>query len=694
MRITLPVGSLAKNARRTFLQIPRERAWEWVGLCAVVLLAAGLLFYHLDAIGYGNTYYTAAVKAMLQSWHNFFFVAAEPGGSVTVDKPPVGLWLETISAYFLGVNGFAVVLPQILAGIGSVILLYHLVRRKFSAISGLLAGLALAITPVAVATERNNTIDSTLIFTLLLAAWAFIKATESRRLRYLLLGAFLVGIGFNIKMLEAYLPLPAFYAMYFLGSAETIRHKLGKLAVASLLLVVVSFSWATAVDLTPASQRPYVGSSGDNSEFSLIFGYNGIDRLLGMMGVRRTNQATNLDAGSQPQPSGSFGSPTNPGQRVNPNDGRSQPPAFGLDDGSGARPDGTFNPPGQGGGGFNIGQAGALRLFTTPLSKEISWLLPFGIIAALLVIFRKRLRWPIDADHQAVVLWGGWLLTGGIFFSIAGFFHQYYLATLAPPLAALVAIGASGLWQLHKERPWLAFGLLLASAGGTLVFQVSTAHSFTSNTWWLLLAYGLLILGGLSLLVGMIAKLPRGRAAGFVCIMAAVLVTPGIWSGLTTLNTGNQVLPESYSGTSTSFGGSSGTGLQVNQVLLTYLEANTQGMRYMLAVPSSNQGAGYVLASGRGVLYMGGFNGQDQVVTGSDLANLVNTGQLRYILLDGGSGFGGNSQSSITAWVTSTCTTIQNISGSSSEVGPSSSQSGGFSRAGNNQGNLYDCSPS
>jgi len=135
-----------------------------------VILAAVLRFANLAALGYANHYYTAGVASMLQSWHNFFFVAAEPGGSVSIDKPPVGLWLQAISAYVFGVNGFGVLLPQILAGILSVIVLYHLVRRWFGTGAGLLAALALAITPVVVATDRNNTMDSPLILTLLLAA--------------------------------------------------------------------------------------------------------------------------------------------------------------------------------------------------------------------------------------------------------------------------------------------------------------------------------------------------------------------------------------------------------------------------------------------------------------------------------------------------------------------------------------------
>src|SRR5258708_6334762 len=283
---TLSLGGVNNDGRglAAARRLGDSRLWRRAAVGAILLLAAGLLFYNLNALGYANHYYTAGVASMLQSWHNFFFVAAEPGASVSIDKPPVGLWLQAISAYFLGVNGFAMVLPEILCGLAAIVVLYHLVRRSFGAVAGLLAALVLAITPIVVATDRNNTIDSSLILTLLLATWAFIKATESGRLRYLLLGALLVGIGFNIKMLQAYLPLPAFYALYFLGARTTFWRKLCSLALASVLLLAVSFAWIAVVDLTPASQRPYVGSSGTNSELNLAIGYNGLQRLIGMGG--------------------------------------------------------------------------------------------------------------------------------------------------------------------------------------------------------------------------------------------------------------------------------------------------------------------------------------------------------------------------------------------------------------------------
>jgi 4-amino-4-deoxy-L-arabinose transferase-like glycosyltransferase len=683
LRITFPEGLTRAPAARKTLQIPRERILPLAALAAIVILAAALRFANLEAIGYGNTYYSAAVKSMLQSWHNFFFVAAEPGGSVSVDKPPLGLWLQAISAFFLGVTGFAVVLPQIIAGLLSVVLVYHLVRRSFGYVAGLLAALVLAITPVVIATDRNNTIDSTLIFTLLLAAWAFIKATEAGKLRHLLLGAALVGIGFNIKMLQAYLPLPAFYGLYLLGSKERLWRKAGKLALASALLLAISLSWALAVDLTPASQRPYVGSSGNNSELSLILGYNGLNRLVGMAGPG-TAGGGNAGLGQlQPPPGGTNNSLPLPA----PGSGGAFPfPGSANGGGRGQFP----GPGGQAGGNgsMNTGQPGILRLFVSPLSKEVSWLLPFGMLSALLLAARNHLRWPLEPDHQAVVLWGGWLLTGAVFFSIAGFFHPYYLSMLAPPLAALVGIGAARLWQLRARRPWLVLGLLSGGAGLTLAFQAYTAQAFTANTWWLPAA-GLIAGGALLLAVGTLRRYTRSALAGFGMVMIAILVTPGIWSALTMLNSGgNQIIPAAYSGTS--FGPQSAAGdqsLQIDQALLSYLQQNTAGMKYLMAVPSSMAGASYVLATGRPVLYIGGFNGQDSVATSTDLARLVAEGQLRYIYRGGGGGPGPSGQSSISSWVDSQCTVVAGLGSATGSSG-----AGGFAPGpGGSQGTLYDC---
>ncbi|NTV62855.1 MAG: glycosyltransferase family 39 protein, partial [Oscillochloris sp.] len=485
---------------------PRAQLPQRLALGLILLLAAGLRFANLGALGYVNHYYSAGIVSMLQSWHNLFFVAAEPGGAVSIDKPPLGLWIQALSAGLFGVNTFGLLLPEILAGLGSVALLYHLVGRRFGASAGLLAALAMAITPVVVATDRNNTIDSLLIFTLLLAAWAFLLASERGQLRLLLLGAALVGLGFNIKMLQAFLPLPAFYALYLLGARVGLWRKLAHLALASLLLLTIALSWAVAVDLVPADQRPFVGSSGDNSVLSLITGYNGAMRLLGRGGggnrsdaVGPGGGATRPNGGMPPQ-GGSGGSGQSPSNRPG---GQTPPTGTAGSPGQGGpnnRPSGQM-PPSDGelagsaaAGMSQIGQTGLLRLVTPPLSKEVSWLLPVGLLS-LGILALRRPHWPLEGPHQAALLWGGWLLTAAAFFSVAGFFHEYYLSMLAPPLAALVGIGGAQLWCLRADRPRLALGLLLLAGAATLALQLLTARAFVGTAWWLMPSLALFTLG-------------------------------------------------------------------------------------------------------------------------------------------------------------------------------------------------------
>jgi 4-amino-4-deoxy-L-arabinose transferase-like glycosyltransferase len=670
-------------------------------LAGIILMSLFFHLYNIGAIGDANTYYTAGVKSMLQSWKNFFYAAAEPGGSVTLDKPPLGFWIEAGFAAVLGVNGLAVSLPNILSGLLSIPLLYHLVKKLLGALAGLVAALILAITPVVVSTDRNNTIDGMLVFTLLLSAWAFILAVESGKRRYLFLGALLVGLGFNIKMLEAFLPLPAFYAFYLLGSKTGWGSKLLNLAAATLILLVVSFSWAVIVDLTPPDQRPYVGSSPDNSEMSLIFGYNGLSRLLG-------------------NARGLFGRQT----------GRQSGGGF---NGLANSPGGAGFPGGFGGFGGGVmfanetGQPGPLRLFQPPLANEMSWLLPFALLSLLLLAFSGRLRLPVEnRSQQALVLWGGWLLTCVIFFSLARFFHSYYMIMLAPALGAVVAGGFARLWQARVQAGWL----LVAGSLVTTLFQVFLAQVYGVEAAWLLLPILLFLVGtGLvalaswpdatkaretaSLSAGGISAAgvdqtmtepPRsgGRGIHLVqraahsCLLVAMLVIPFSWTLQTTTQDNPDVnLPAAYNGGQRNgfgrrgfgpvgfSGGNFGANLSgpssANQPLVEFLQANTQNMQYLVAVQNANQGAPLVLATGRPVLYMGGFSGGDPVIDVQGLAQLVAEGRLRYVL--GGRGSrGGNG--SISNWVASNCTPVQAIAQTG---GQSQFRGGGFGDA------LYDC---
>src|SRR5689334_21882465 len=220
-----------------------------LALGGIMLISLFMNFYQLGQNEFGNLYYEAGIRSMLDNWHNFFFVSYDPGGFVTIDKPPLGFWLQVASAKVFGFTPFSVFLPQAIAGVLSVLLLYYLVRRHFGVVAGLLAALALAISPISVVTNRNITIDSTLALTLLLGAWAVIRAAETGRLRWLLLAAAIVGLGFNIKMMEAYLVVPAFGVLYLLAAPKSLWKRIGHLVLALVVLLAISASWIVAVDL-------------------------------------------------------------------------------------------------------------------------------------------------------------------------------------------------------------------------------------------------------------------------------------------------------------------------------------------------------------------------------------------------------------------------------------------------------------
>ncbi len=228
---------------------------EKVALLGILCLSAFLDWYQISKEGYANLYYAAAVKNMLTSWHNFFFVSFD-AGFVTVDKPPLGLWIQTASAWLFGFHGWSLILPQVIACLLSVALLYHIVGRTFDSRAGLAAALTMALTAVVIPTSRNNTADMLVVLGVLGGAYFVLRAAETGRRRWLFAAAAAVGLGFNIKMMEAYLVLPAFYLVYLLGAKVSIRRRITDLVLSTGVLFVVSFAWATVVTLTPASQRP------------------------------------------------------------------------------------------------------------------------------------------------------------------------------------------------------------------------------------------------------------------------------------------------------------------------------------------------------------------------------------------------------------------------------------------------------
>ncbi|HMK47619.1 MAG TPA: glycosyltransferase family 39 protein, partial [Methanocella sp.] len=388
---------------------------EGIYLALILAITGFLSFYAVWREGYGNAYYAAAVKSMLTGFHDFFFVSFDPGGFVSVDKPPLGLWIQAFSAMIFGFQGWSLILPQAVATVVSTVLIFHLVRRSFGKRAGLVSALVFALTPIVAAVSRTNNLDPLLVMVLLFAAWALIVAAEKGSIRLLLLSMVLVGVGFNIKMVQAYGVLPAFLVAYLLSPVLSRRQKIVHLSLAALVLLVVSLSWATIVDLTPADQRPYVGSSHTNSVLELALGYNGVQRIM-------------------PSSIMSIGMPIGAGQRASDPTGDAiqdgTRPAYPVtDDPGGIAGESGMPAPqgGMGGPGSEAGEAGVFRLFDQQMAGQISWLLPLAILGFFSTWLILRNRDDGRAKLRSLCFWGLWMLPMLVYFSISGFFHRYYL---------------------------------------------------------------------------------------------------------------------------------------------------------------------------------------------------------------------------------------------------------------------------
>jgi len=584
-----------------------SRWWPRIALAGVLLLAIFLHFFRLEQEGYGNLYYAATVKSMLTSGHNFFFASFDPGGFVSVDKPPLGLWVQALSGLAFGFRGWSLLLPQALAGVLAVALLYHLVRRSFGPLAGLVAALVLTLTPISIAANRNNTMDSQLVLTSLLAAWAFIIATEKGRLRWLLLGAVLVGLGFNIKMLQAFLVLPALYLLYLLAAPLGLVKRLWHLALATIVLGAVSLSWAVVVDLTPPEARPYVGSSTNNTVLQLIVGHNAAARL-GALG-RFIAWPPGKPAANLPQANAPLSGPGQQGP-ITPQPALPQP----------AQPVQR-----------ETGEPGPWRLFNRELGGQATWLLPLALFCLLILL----IKFYGTRHTQYVVLWGTWLIPQIVFFSFAGLFHRYYLEMLSPAIAALVGAGLATLWDDYARghrRGWL-LPLALLIGAGTVAYLLAAWPQW--SRWLTPLVVGL---GGLAAIGLIVLRLVRHASLPVRCLQAAsalvgllaLLIAPAIWSAFPVWAGGDAALP--YASPEL-LGRRPATALPDVSRLVAYLTANRHGAEFLAATMDANTAAPLILATGAPVMAMGGFGGNDRILTTEALAAIVTAGRVRFFLV-------------------------------------------------------------
>ena len=462
----------------------REDDPRWVRPGVVALLGATALLYlwGLGASGWANTYYAAAVQAGAKSWKAFFFGSTDASNFITVDKAPAFLWPMELSARMFGLSSWSMLVPQALEGVAAVAILYAAVRRWFTPAAGLLAGSVLALTPVAALMFRFNNPDSLLTLLLIASAYAMIRALETGHTRWLVLVGSLVGFAFLAKMLQALLVVPGFGLVYLVGGPPHLGRRVKQLVFAGVALVASAGWWVLAVQLTPASARPYVGGSQNNSLWNLIFGYNGFGRLTG------------AEAGSV---------------------------------GGGGNATGRWGP------------TGWARLFNTQFGGQISWLLPAAVIL-LVAVLAFTWRTPrVARTRAAMMLWGGWLAVTGAAISLGkGIIHPYYTVALAPAIAGIIGIGTVTLW---RQRHLAAARIVLAAAiATTAVWSIALLGRTPS---WHPTLRTLVLVGGLGAAAAVAAWPRLGQGAGFVVALLALVATMAgpaayTWATATTPHSG------------------------------------------------------------------------------------------------------------------------------------------------------------
>src|SRR4051812_2476408 len=452
-------------ARLRALSRPRP---ELVGLLA---LAAILNLWALGQNGWANDYYSAAVRSMASSWHNFIYESFDPSGLMTVDKPPLSLWVQALSVRVFGFHSLSILVPQALMGMASVALVYDLTRRRFGRLAGAVAGVVLALTPMTVAISRHNNPDALLVLCCVAALWFFVRALEDGRTKWIVWAGVCVGLGFEAKMLVALLVVPGIVAAWLWVAPRGRLAALKQLLAGGAAMVAVGGAWPLLMALTPASDRPWISGTSDNSIWSLIFGYNGLGRIDGQ-------------AGGAPAVGG--------GQAGGPQ-------AFG------------------GGGPFG-GASGPFRLLNEAMGGQAGWLLGVALVAGVAALLASRLK-RSDARSGWVIAVGGAFLVTAVVFSFAqGIFHPYYVSLLAPFTAALVGAGTSVL-----RRSSLA---PLAVAAGVLA-ELVVLHNSPGSLGWL--PPVLVVVGGLA-----VAALTFGgermRSAALAGALAVLMVAPATWS--------------------------------------------------------------------------------------------------------------------------------------------------------------------
>jgi 4-amino-4-deoxy-L-arabinose transferase-like glycosyltransferase len=563
-------------------------AWSRPLLCLLALLSGALTLWGLTRNGFANSYYAEAAQAASRSWTALLTNSLDLSGSESLDKGPLPNMLMGLSGRVLGFSSFSMLLPDALCGVCSVLVLHDLTRRTLGHAAAILAALMLALTPVFIAMSRFNNPDALLVLLEVSAAWALVRALQTDRTRHMLLCGLFVGLAFNVKMLEAYLIVPALALAFVVAGRGTLRRRSAQLLAAGGAMVAVSFAWYGAMTLVPAARRPWVGDTTNNSWFSLIFGANGVGRVSGASGS----------------------------------------------------------------GTLNLGGAtGPLRLFNSALGGQIAWLLPLALAGLALGLWTRRRAPRGDLGRAAHLLWGIWAVTLWAVFSFsAGIFHPYYTVLLAPAVAVLAAGVVVELWNRSSSSPaWrVSSAVAIVGTASLGAMLIGRAPAFLPWLGPLAICLGAVSvpahrraarLAGAAALAAVLA----GPASFTLATLGRSSNGSNPLGGPTAITSASAPSRPAGSRTNrtalTPAGGVAVTasagvmGGAVSIATIRYLEAHQGGTRYLVAAVGSTTAGAIALTSARNVIDIGGFAGSDPAPSLAQLRRFVAAGELHYVLI-------------------------------------------------------------
>jgi len=626
---------------------------RWVGWSLFGLLAASAVLYGVNVASSGySDYYAAAAKSMSVSWKAFFFGAFDPQSTITLDKLSGFLIPQALSARIFGFSAWSLAVPQLLEGLITIMAAFYIIRRWIGPIGGLIGAAIMASTPLLVSTFSHPMEDGmlTMFTTLAIAAWQ--RCIDTGLRSHLVLAGVMVGLGFQAKMMQAWLVLPAMGFVYLIVAGGPLLRKARTLLVAGGTALAVSLSWMTAIALVPAAQRPYIDGTTNNNIFSMVFGYNGVDRFISNLlpGALGSDPLANL-----------------------------------------------------GTAGYTVGLVPGIlghtpvKLLLPQYASQIGWLYPLataGFILGIVALRRRRsgARAPttgprpltdaaLGADVNlgaGVLVAGCLLLTLTAVMSVMSLPHTAYLASMALPLAALSAIGIILLWRTAHERSSRLRFMVPITAAVQTGWVLLLVGGFPAFAQWLLLPIAVLGFGATLLLAVYVSRRPYaprlGRIAG-AAGAAAALLAPLVWSLSTVVPAYAGTANDAYAGpripasiSRTVIEGPYGIGLDSNRdtdqtaaveaAILRYAQAHSSGQRYAIATDSWRSAAPMIMSGSQHVLPIGGFTSRVSSPSVAAIQKLVADNALKFVLLTAPSSKGGVSTANVLAiqrWAQASC---------------------------------------